>query len=92
MGVMYFRDETRLVGFLRAMTDFSFDCYLNDLAVDVDYQRQGIGREMVNQLKELLDDKVLIMLISASKAEDFYKSLGFSIGSAPYGQTFCLSV
>ncbi len=49
-------DGAAIVGLLRAMTDFSFDCYLNDLAVDSVYQRQGIGREMVQQLAKLLDE------------------------------------
>jgi len=81
-----------LVGLLRAMTDFSFDCYLNDLAVDSVYQRQGIGRGMVEQLAKLLDDKVLIMLISSPDAIGFYESIGFTSGSEPYGQTMCMSV
>jgi ribosomal protein S18 acetylase RimI-like enzyme len=38
------RDGQRLVGISRAITDFSYCCYLSDLAVDVAYQRQGIGK------------------------------------------------
>ncbi|MHB1682106.1 MAG: GNAT family N-acetyltransferase [Bacilli bacterium] len=85
-------DGTKLIGLLRAMTDFSFDCYLNDLAVDSAYQRQGVGREMVRQLAKLLDDKVLIMLISSPDAIGFYESIGFTSGSERYGQTMCMSV
>lgn len=85
-------DGTKLLGLLRAITDFSFDWYLNDLAVDSAYQRQGIGREMVKQLAKLLDDKVLIMLISSPTVMGFYVSLGFTSGSEPYGQTMCMSV
>ena len=39
-------DQDRLVGLCRSLTDFSYFCYLSDLAVDTEYQRQGIGREM----------------------------------------------
>jgi hypothetical protein len=35
------RDGARLVGVARAITDFSYCCYLSDLAVDAAYQRQG---------------------------------------------------
>jgi ribosomal protein S18 acetylase RimI-like enzyme len=85
-------DEDKLVGLLRAMTDFSFDCYLNDLAVDVNYQHQGIGREMVKRLTELLDDKVLIVLISAPTAVGFYEKLGFTDNSEPFGRTMCMGI
>jgi len=33
-----------LVGISRALSDFSFCCYLSDLAVDEKYQHQGIGK------------------------------------------------
>ncbi len=37
------RVATRLVGVSRSVTDFHYCCYLSDLAVDAQYQRQGIG-------------------------------------------------
>ena len=37
-------DGERLVGIARALTDFAYCCYLSDLAVDADYQKQGIGQ------------------------------------------------
>lgn len=83
-------DGEKLVGFLRAMTDFSFDCYLNDLAVDKEYQHIGVGRELVKRLKELLDDNVLIFLISAPDAAGFYEKLEFQQDFARVGQPWCL--
>lgn len=41
-----------LVGVSRALTDYHYCTYLSDLAVDVDYQRQGIGRELIRQTHE----------------------------------------
>ena len=38
-----------LVGVSRAITDYHYCTYLSDLAVDVDYQRQGIGRELIRR-------------------------------------------
>jgi len=67
----------QLVGFLRALTDFSFDCYINDLAVDKDYQHHGIGRELVLRLMELLDEKTLVFLISTPQATNFYTKMSF---------------
>jgi len=41
--------EGILVGVSRAITDFSWCTYLSDLAVDLAFQRRGIGRELVNR-------------------------------------------
>ena len=41
------RDGERLVGISRAITDVSFCCDLSDLAVDVAYQRRGIGKRLI---------------------------------------------
>ena len=38
------RQDGRLVGFARSLTDFCFCCYLSDLAVDKACQGQGIGK------------------------------------------------
>lgn len=36
-------DGEQLVGIARSVTDFAYCCYLSDLAVDEQYQKQGIG-------------------------------------------------
>jgi len=36
----------KLIGIARSMTDFHYACYLSDLAVDENYQRQGIGKHL----------------------------------------------
>lgn len=69
-------DGDRLVGLLRAMTDFAFDCYLNDLAVHKEYQRQGIGQELLSQLTSMLPDEVLLFLLAAPDAVPFYARMG----------------
>ena len=46
------RIEGKLVGVSRAITDFAFCTYLSDLAVDTEYQRHGIGRELLRQTHE----------------------------------------
>ena len=42
-------DGPRLVGILRGWTDGAYDGYVCDLAVDPEYQAQGIGRELLRQ-------------------------------------------
>jgi len=48
-------DGEKLVGVARALSDFSFCCYLSDLAVDKEYQNQGIGHELVDEIQKLID-------------------------------------
>jgi ribosomal protein S18 acetylase RimI-like enzyme len=67
----------KLVGFLRAFTDFCFDCYINDIAVDPEYQGMGIGKELIEHLKPYLEKDALIFLISTSEAKTFYRKIGF---------------
>jgi len=71
------RHGETLVGIARALTDYSFCCYLSDLAVHRDYQRNGIGRELVNIVRRQLTDEVMILLLAAPEAMDYYPPLGF---------------
>ena len=41
----------RLVGMARAITDFAYCCYLSDVAVDVAYQRRGIGQRLIEETR-----------------------------------------
>ena len=50
-------DGTLLVGVARSVTDFEFCCYLSDLAVDLAYQKRGIGRQLVQLTREQLGPK-----------------------------------
>jgi ribosomal protein S18 acetylase RimI-like enzyme len=70
-------DGERLVGIARAVTDFSYCCYLSDLAVSKPYQRSGIGKELVERLKEHLGEEVMLLLLSAPAAMDYYPRIGF---------------
>ena len=70
-------DGPRLVGVCRALTDFSYCCYLSDLAADRACQHQGIGRELVERTRALLGEEVSIILLSAPEAMDFYPRLSF---------------
>jgi len=70
-------DEQKIVGVARAVTDFSFCCYLSDLAVNKDYQKRGIGRELVRLIQEQISDEVTLLLLSAPAAMDYYPRIGF---------------
>ena len=70
-------DGDRLVGIARTLTDFSYAAYLADLAVDMDYQRQGIGKRLVEETKARLWPECMIVLLAAPLANDYYPRIGF---------------
>jgi len=64
-----------LVGVSRALSDFSFCCYLSDLAVDAAYQHKGIGKELVRLTHKVAGDTSLVLL-AAPKAAEYYPKIG----------------
>jgi ribosomal protein S18 acetylase RimI-like enzyme len=70
-------DGEKLVGVARALSDFSYCCYLSDLAVDKDYQKQGIGHELVDEVQKLIGEESNLVLLSASEAMEYYPKIGF---------------
>lgn len=69
--------KEKLIGVCRALTDFSYCCYLSDLAVDAQYQWQGIGKAMIEITKEAIGDEVALILLAAPNAMDYYPKIGF---------------
>ena len=70
------RDSGQLVGVSRAITDFSYCCYLSDLAVSVAYQRQGIGKRLIEETRMAAGDGTILILIAAPAAETYYPKIG----------------
>ena len=71
-------DGARLVGLARTLTDFCYIAYLADLLIRAEYQKQGIGRELIRKTREQLDAQAMIVLLAAPAAEDYYPRIGFS--------------
>ena len=69
--------EGKLVGFCRALTDFSYCCYLSDLAVDKAFQKHGIGRELIARVRSAIGEEVALVLLSAPEAMAYYPKVGF---------------
>ncbi len=70
------RDAGRLVGISRAVSDFAYCCYLSDLAVDVAYQRHGIGKRLIDETRVLAGDSATLILVAAPAAETYYPRIG----------------
>lgn len=65
-----------LVGVARAITDFVYCTYLSDLAVDTDYQKRGIGRELIHRTHAAAGLATRLILISAPAARSYYPHIG----------------
>jgi predicted N-acetyltransferase YhbS len=72
------RINGKLVGVARAISDFSYCTYLSDLAVDVAFQRQGIGRELTRRAHEAAGLQTMLILLAAPNAESYYPHVGMT--------------
>lgn len=71
------RQGEKLIGIARSISDFAFCTYLSDLAVHEDYQRKGIGVELIRRTK-LASPEAKLILLSAPKAIAYYPKIGMT--------------
>ncbi|OKS85654.1 GNAT family N-acetyltransferase [Mucilaginibacter polytrichastri] len=69
-------DGDLLVGVSRTLTDFYYCSYLADLAIKLEYQKEGIGKKLVALTKETLGDQCMMLLLSAPTAMEYYPKIG----------------
>lgn len=67
----------KLIGVCRSLTDYAYCCYLSDLAVAKEYQRYGVGKELIRQTRQAIGNEASLVLLSAPDAMSYYPSLGF---------------
>jgi GNAT superfamily N-acetyltransferase len=73
------RHAERLIGVSRAITDFAFCTYLSDLAVDLAFQRQGIGKELIRRTHETAGLDTTLILLAAPKSASYYPHIGMTM-------------
>lgn len=71
------REDNRLIGIARSVTDFSYCTYLSDLAVSKTHQHRGIGKELIRKTK-LAGGTAKLILLSAPAAVDYYPKIGMT--------------
>ena len=71
------RVNKRLIGVARSITDFVYCTYLSDIAVDTEYQKQGIGKELIRLTKKETP-KASLILLAAPNAEGYYGHIGMT--------------
>ena len=77
------RDDGRAVGMIRVLSDGSYANFITDVIVIPEYQRRGIGKELmwrtVEYMKSTMEpgETIILYLMSATGKEEFYKQFGF---------------
>lgn len=72
-------DGERLVGFVKLIWDGGVHAFLLDTTVHAEYQRQGIGRRLVERALEVAKERGLewVQVDYEAHLETFYQSCGF---------------
>lgn len=66
-----------LIGISRSITDFCYVCYLSDLAVKDEYQKEGVGRRLIELTQAEIGKETALILLSAPMAMEYYPKIGF---------------
>ncbi|MDX8527230.1 GNAT family N-acetyltransferase [Mesorhizobium sp. MSK_1335] len=67
-----------LIGIARGITDFSWVCYISELAVAASAQGLGVGKGLMEEARRQLGPSVAISLISVPVAVGFYERIGMA--------------
>jgi len=77
------RDQSKLIGMGRVVGDGSMYFYIQDVVVDPDYQKQGIGNILMVQIEAYLLEAAkkgsTIGLLAAKGKESFYTRFGYTL-------------
>lgn len=77
-------ENEKLVGIARCVTDFSYCCYLSDLAVHRDYQNKKVGKTLIEYVEKEIGDEVTLVLLASESAMDYYPKIGFDKAENAY--------
>lgn len=69
--------DGRLVGLICAMDDGIMNAYVHYLLVDPAFHGQGIGRRLVDMVKEKYRDYMRIVVVAYDEELRFYENCGF---------------
>ena len=72
------RGDGELIGMARCFTDFSWSCYLSELAVSPRAQGLGIGTGLLDETRRQLGPTVSLILASVPEAVGFYERAGMA--------------
>lgn len=70
-------DNEKLIGLICAMDDGIMTAYIHYLLVDPAYQGNGIGKQLVEKMKETYQDYLRIVIVAYNDEACFYEACGF---------------
>ena len=81
--LVVFRKVGKVIGLARVLTDYGYVVYIADVIVHPDFQGQGLGRALMNNVMDYIKSqlkpgyKKMVSLMAAQGKEEFYKKFGF---------------
>jgi len=75
IAIAYHKD--RIVGFGRGISDGIFNAAIYDVVIENQYQNKGIGKQIISNLLDQLEDISCVHLVATTGNEEFYRKLGF---------------
>ena len=81
-------DEDQIVAMARVIGDMGLDYYIKDVIVRPEYQKKGIGRLLINEILQFINDhgvegtEIFVELCAMPDKIPFYEKFGFSANEA----------
>jgi N-acetylglutamate synthase-like GNAT family acetyltransferase len=82
--VCFVEEQDEIIAFGRTIDDGQYCALLVDIVVHPDYQKQGLGKTIVNKLVEQLKGYSFITLTAAPDKEAFYQKIGWQKQKSAY--------
>jgi GNAT superfamily N-acetyltransferase len=73
------RENGKLIGLANAISDGHLVVYYPHLLVHPNYHKQGVGKKIVDKLKDIYSSYHQQMLVADGEAIEFYKKCGFEL-------------
>lgn len=73
--------DNKIIGYGRIIGDDAFTLYIQDVIVKPEYQRNGLGIRIMNEIMKYIKEKygkgTMVCLMAAKGKENFYNKFGF---------------
>jgi GNAT superfamily N-acetyltransferase len=66
-----------LIALARSVTDYSYCCYLSDIAVKKEHQKFGIGKTLIELTQEAIGEDTMLIFLSNIAALEYHPKAGF---------------
>ncbi|MCI9576029.1 MAG: GNAT family N-acetyltransferase [Clostridiales bacterium] len=70
-------DGDTLIGLINVLDDSVMNAYVHYLLVRPEYQGHGVGKKLLQMVKEAYQDYLKILLVSYADGVEFYRRCGF---------------